>query len=152
MKWILGWGRIASIASIGVDMKVDLPLGDVIDKMSILQIKSERIFDPKKLQNIKNELCVLQNAWKLTEHPDIENLSEWSDLLEINGKLWNVEDDLRKLEAQQNFGADFIAKARSVYFLNDSRARIKKSINISLGSTLVEEKSYTKYTPENGIE
>ena len=133
-------------------MKVELPLGDVIDKISILQIKSERISDPKKLQNIKKELTVLRNAWKQTSHPDVGQLPEWSNLLDVNGKLWDVEDELRRLEALQNFGADFITKARSVYFLNDNRAQLKKSINISLGSTLVEEKSYTNYGSGEGIQ
>jgi hypothetical protein len=131
-------------------MKVELPLGDVIDKISILQIKSERIFDTNKLQNVHKELKILRDAWQETKHPKIEELSEWEGLLEVNGKLWNVEDDLRELEAKQDFGERFISKARSVYFLNDNRAQLKKSINIRLGSTLVEEKSYKDYGSGEG--
>ena len=126
-------------------MKVDLSLGEVIDKISILQIKSERIIDPNKLRNIRKEMDILRNTWKQTELPVIEKLPEWQELLDVNKRLWTVEDDLRELENKQDFGADFIAKARSVYFLNDNRARLKKSISISLGSALIEEKSYKQY-------
>ena len=133
------------IGSIGEDMKVDLSLGEVIDKISILQIKSERIIDPNKLRNIRKEMDILRNTWKQTELPVIEKLPEWQELLDVNKRLWTVEDDLRELENKQDFGADFIAKARSVYFLNDNRARLKKSISISLGSALIEEKSYKQY-------
>ena len=131
-------------------MKVELPLGDVIDKISILQIKSERISAPEKLVNIHRELEVLSDAWADTDYPSIKDLPEWTGLLEVNGKLWTVEDDLRILEAKQDFGPEFIRLARSVYFLNDQRASLKKSINITLGSDLVEEKSYQDYGSGEG--
>ena len=131
-------------------MKVELPLGDVVDKISILQIKSERIANERKLQNVHRELAILKAAWADTEHPNLESLPEWDGLLEVNGKLWTVEDDLRLLEGQQNFGDSFVRLARSVYFLNDKRAELKKSINVSLGSTLVEEKSYQDYGSGSG--
>ena len=123
-------------------MKVELPLGDIIDKISILRLKSELISSPNKLVNIHRELEVLLAAWAATEYPSIEDLSEWASLLEVNGKLWNVEDDLRLLESKQDFGVEFVRLARSVYFLNDQRATLKKSINLTLDSDLVEEKSY----------
>ena len=126
-------------------MKVELPLGDVVDKISILQIKSERIHNADKLKNVHQELTVLKAAWADTDHPSLEELPEWAGLLEVNGKLWTVEDDLRLLEGQQKFDESFVQLARSVYFLNDKRAALKKSINISLGSSLVEEKSYQDY-------
>jgi hypothetical protein len=131
-------------------MKVELPLGDVIDKISILRIKSERISAPEKLVNIHRELKVLLAAWDDTSYPSIEDLSEWNGLLEVNGKLWTVEDDLRILEAKQDFTAEFVRLARSVYFLNDQRATLKKSINITLESDLVEEKSYQDYGSGEG--
>ena len=130
-------------------MKVELPLGDVVDKITILQIKSERIADQGKLNNIQNELTVLQAAWAKTNHPPLLQLPEWKGLLKVNGELWTVEDDLRILEGKQDFGPTFVKLARSVYFLNDKRAALKKSINISLGSTLVEEKSYEDYGSNN---
>lgn len=130
-------------------MKVELPLGDVVDKISILYIKSQRISDQSKLVNIHNELHSLEQAWEKTDYISLKNLSEWNELLEVNGRLWTVEDDLRFLEAKQDFGERFIQLARSVYFLNDKRAALKKSINLALGSALIEEKSYQDYTQKS---
>ena len=131
-------------------MKVELPLGDVVDKISILRIKSQRINNEDKLKNVHRELNVLLAAWAETEHPPLTELSEWDGLLTVNGSLWTVEDDLRILEAKQDFGDEFVKLARSVYFLNDKRANLKKSINIALGSDLVEEKSYQDYGDGSG--
>ena len=130
-------------------MKVELPLGDVVDKISILYIKSQRISDQSKLVNIHNELHSLEQAWAQTDYLPLKELSEWNDLLEVNGQLWTVEDDLRLLEAKQDFGEGFVQLARSVYFLNDKRAALKKSINLALGSALIEEKSYQDYTQKS---
>ena len=115
-----------------------------------MEIKAQRITSEAKLHNIHRELQTLRLAWEGTDYPAIEQLPEWGGLLRVNGDLWNVEDDLRLLEGQQQFDEEFIRLARSVYFLNDKRASLKKSINTSLGSTLVEEKSYQDYGTGKG--
>jgi len=120
-------------------LNVPVSVGEVLDKISILEIKSERIADADKLANVRRELdCLLQVA---ADHrvPDLE-----PSLKEVNEQLWDVEDALRVLESKQNFGDDFIELARSVYVLNDQRAAIKKQINVAVGSALVEEKSYAE--------
>jgi len=126
-------------------MKVELPLGDVVDKITILLIKTVKITDPSKLQNIQTELDTLRAAWTEAGHTDLEDLSGWDGLREVNGQLWDVEDDLRDLERDKDFGPRFVELARSVYKLNDRRAALKRSINVALGSRLVEEKSYAAY-------
>ena len=126
-------------------MKVELSLGDVVDKISILQIKSKKMSDPSKRRNVERELRALTMAWQEEAYPDLEALPQWEALLQVNQKLWGVEDDLRMLERQQDFGERFVLLARSVYFLNDQRAALKRSINDLLGSTLVEEKLYPDY-------
>ena len=120
-------------------LNVPVSVGEVLDKISILEIKSERITDADKLANVRRELdCLLQVA---ADHrvPDLE-----PSLKEVNEQLWDVEDALRVLESKQDFGDDFIELARSVYVLNDQRAAIKKQINVAVGSALVEEKSYAE--------
>jgi len=120
-------------------LNVPVSVGEVLDKISILEIKSERITDADKLANVRRELdCLLQVA---ADHrvPDLE-----PSLKEVNEQLWDVEDALRVLESEQDFGDDFIELARSVYVLNDQRAAIKKQINVAVGSALVEEKSYAE--------
>lgn len=126
-------------------MKVELPDGDVVDKIAILVIKSERIDDEAKLAHVRKELDVLRAAWKETGHPEIEQLEDWAPLLEVNGKLWEVEDEIRECERAGDFGEKFIELARSVYHLNDKRAKHKNSISVSLGSNLLEQKSYKPY-------
>jgi len=126
-------------------MKVELPLGDVVDKITILLIKTVKITDPSKLQNIQTELETLRAAWTEAGHTALEDLSDWDGLREVNGQLWDVEDDLRDLERDKDFGPRFVELARSVYKLNDRRAALKRSINVALGSRLVEEKSYAAY-------
>ncbi|MBW3550146.1 MAG: hypothetical protein KY442_04755 [Proteobacteria bacterium] len=119
--------------------------GELLDKIAILQIKSERMRDPAKLSNVRNELSALEKTWMA--HPaaghDIVRLR--AELKAVNERLWVIEDDIRVQEKQQAFGADFIRLARSVYFENDERARIKREINTALGSAYVEEKSYEDY-------
>ncbi|HCH65759.1 MAG: hypothetical protein CL927_00410 [Deltaproteobacteria bacterium] len=126
-------------------MKVELPLGDVVDKITILLIKEEQIKDSAKLENIRSELATLRAAWSDAGHPALEALADWEALREVNQSLWNVEDDLRDLERDGEFGARFVELARSVYMINDRRAALKRSINLALGSRLVEEKSYAAY-------
>ena len=127
-------------------MKVELPLGDVVDKVSILLLKARHITEPAKAMNIQRELEVLRQSWKETGHPPMEELESWEGLCEVNGQLWNVEDELRDLERQQDFSDSFVQAARSVYFLNDRRAAYKRTINLTLGSELIEEKSYADYS------
>ena len=126
-------------------MKVELPDGDVVDKIAILVIKSERIDDEAKLTHVRNELEVLRAAWVETGHPDIEQLEDWAPLLEVNGKLWEVEDEIRECERGGDFGEKFVGLARSVYRLNDERAKHKNAISVALGSKLLEQKSYKPY-------
>jgi hypothetical protein len=119
--------------------------GELLDKIAILQIKSERMTDPAKLINVRNELSALENSWMA--HPaaghDIGRLR--AQLKAVNERLWVIEDDIRIKEKAQAFDDEFIRLARSVYFENDERARIKKDINLALGSAYVEEKSYQDY-------
>ena len=126
-------------------MKVELPLGDVVDKITILLIKEEQIKDDAKLENIRSELATLRDSWSEAGHPALESLADWTALREVNQALWNVEDDLRDLERDGDFGPRFVELARSVYKINDRRAALKRSINVALGSRLVEEKSYAAY-------
>lgn len=119
--------------------------GELLDKIAILQIKSERMTDPVKLTNVRNELTALEATWDA--HPaaahDISGLR--ADLKAVNERLWVIEDDIRLKEKAQAFDEEFVRLARSVYFENDERARIKKDINLALGSAYVEEKSYQDY-------
>ena len=128
-------------------MKIEVSNGEVLDKYSILQIKSERITDPTALNNIRRELESLQPAVdairSLESSGTLYSLQD--QLLEVNTSLWEVEDVLRGLEKSQDFGPSFVDAARSVYQLNDRRAAVKKEINLLTGSNLIEEKSYEKY-------
>ena len=127
------------------EILVPVSFGELLDKIAILQIKSERIADPAKLANIRNELSALEKTWMA--HPaaggDIVELR--ARLKAVNERLWVIEDDIRIKEKAQQFDDAFIQLARSVYFENDERARIKKDINLALGSAYVEEKSYQDY-------
>lgn len=116
-------------------------IGELIDKITILDIKSERITDPAKLKNVRFELDQLRAL--RTTLPALDQFAqEERGLKEVNMELWDVEDDLRAHEMAGTFGEDFVALARSVYKLNDRRAALKYAINQISGSTLVEEKSY----------
>ena len=116
-------------------MLVEISKGELIDKITILEIKDEKITEPEKLKNVRHELDTIR---KLEFPTPIKE-----KLMEVNRKLWDVEDDLRLLEKKGKFDDEFIEKARSVYKLNDERSRLKKTINIEQGSNFVEEKSYT---------
>jgi len=127
------------------EILVPVSFGELLDKIAILQIKSERMSDEAKLANVRKELDALSATW--LAHPaaghDIVNLR--AQLKSVNESLWDIEDDIRRCEQRQDFGAEFIRLARAVYFENDERASIKKQINLALGSTYVEEKSYQDY-------
>jgi hypothetical protein len=119
--------------------------GELLDKITILRIKSARMADAAKLANVRHELSVLQQTWDgaIGRLAHIE--ADEQALQAVNTRLWDIEDQIRDEEAAQRFGARFIELARAVYIENDERARIKKRINLALGSALVEEKSYRPY-------
>ena len=123
-------------------MKIEVSNGEIIDKLTIIQIKIERIKDNKKLLNLRKEFVELNNAAsKILSSND----PLYKALYDINCDLWDIEDRIRILEANKDFGEEFIQTARSVYIKNDKRAVIKRKININTSSGLVEEKSYEKY-------
>ena len=128
-------------------MKIEVSNGEVLDKYSILQIKSERITDPVALKNVYRELESLQPAVDAIRSLESSGAlgALQNQLLEVNTSLWEVEDVLRGLEKSKDFGPSFVAAARRVYQLNDRRAAVKKEINLLTGSDLIEEKSYEKY-------
>jgi hypothetical protein len=125
---------------------VPVSFGEVLDKITILEIKAERIADPEKVKNVRLELDELSANWNqvVQDQTAISNLR--SQLKAVNGELWVIEDDIRDQEAAQDFGQTFIELARAVYVTNDKRAAIKKEVNLALGSRFVEEKSYQDYT------
>ena len=120
--------------------------GELLDKITILEIKSDRIESSEKKANVDKELAMLSDVWSnsVTEDDDIKSMR--SDLKSINEKLWDVEDDIRDEERNKCFEARFIELARSVYVVNDQRGDAKKRINVYLKSDIVEEKSYQDYT------
>jgi hypothetical protein len=124
---------------------VEVSVGELLDKISILQIKSERIADQSQLENIKVELSSLLETWKKTSFSKVELTEELAQIREVNETLWELEDNIRIKEASQSFDAEFVRLARSVYVTNDQRSEIKRRINKKLGSALVEEKSYSNY-------
>ena len=132
------------------EILVPVSFGELLDKIAILQIKSERMSDAAKLANVRNELAALDATW--AAHPaskqDISGLR--TDLKAVNERLWVIEDDIRLQEKAQAFDTEFVRLARAVYFENDIRARIKKDINLALGSSYVEEKSYQDYGTGQG--
>lgn len=127
-------------------MTVPVSFGEVLDKITILEIKSERITDPEKLVNIRRELEALQQVWNETLADPEQVNEERRELKTINEALWQIEDDIREQEAARDFGPRFIELARAVYVTNDKRGVVKKRINLALGSRFVEEKSYRDYT------
>ena len=125
-------------------MNIEVSHGEIVDKLTILQIKKENITDPIKLDNIVKEydylLSIVENDLDIsTESP------EYLELLSINKELWVIEDDIRDKERVKEFDEDFVKLARSVYYTNDVRAKIKKEINLKYSSGFVEEKSYQSY-------
>jgi hypothetical protein len=119
--------------------------GELIDKITILAIKSRRIGDPAKLANVRRELDALRGCWQASRYAKEDVAREEAELMAINERLWDIEDRIREKERQRTFDAEFIELARSVYVENDQRAAAKKRINVALGSALVEEKSYAAY-------
>ena len=124
---------------------VDISPGELVDKITILEIKLERITGEAKLQNVRTEWTVLTQARdaNLPRSTELDDLT--ARLKEVNENLWVIEDDIRDCERQKDFSDEFIRLARAVYFNNDDRARLKRRINELLGSPLIEEKSYATY-------
>ena len=124
---------------------VEVSIGELLDKISILEIKQEKIKDPEKLKFIKNEYSVLKDQLEknIKYNDKLNNL--FQSLKEINAKLWVIEDNKRKCEKDKDFGEKFIKLSRDVHFLNDDRAKIKLEINNLTGSTIKEIKEYTNY-------
>ena len=126
-------------------IQVPVSPGEVLDKITILEIKSERISDVGKLANVKRELELLQSSWRQSVVEDDTVRRIHDELKTINEALWEIEDDIRDKERAREFDQVFIDLARSVYVTNDQRANAKKELNIYLGSEIVEEKSYQDY-------
>lgn len=129
------------------DILVPISVGELMDKITILEIKSERIKNPRQLENILRELEALR-AVRLRGigRAMLDKLS--AELKRVNAKLWDVEDAIRDCEARSDFGEPFIELARMVYQLNDERSRLKKAINLGSGSRIIEEKSYRSFQRE----
>lgn len=126
-------------------ISVPVSPGEVVDKITILEIKAERITDEEKLRNVRTELDLLVQVWE-TASVDTEAIPPLKETLkDINQALWDIEDQIRVKELRQEFDQEFIDLARSVYIQNDRRAAAKKQINVLLGSRIQEEKSYVEY-------
>ncbi len=124
---------------------VPISYGELIDKITILEIKSERIADETKLTNVRHELELLGETWQEAAASQTDIGDERARLKAVNEALWDIEDRIRLKEKAQEFDHAFIELARSVYVRNDERAAVKREINLKLGSKLVEEKSYQDY-------
>lgn len=126
-------------------IQVPVSYGELIDKITILEIKSRQITDAAKLANVRTELDLLNTTWASHPASQTDITAERARLLAVNESLWDIEDRIRLKEKAQAFDAEFIELARAVYFQNDDRAAVKREINLKLGSQLVEEKSYQDY-------
>ena len=129
------------------DIKVPVSPGELLDKITILRIKAQRMSDAQKLDNVRLELAALEQTWAASDYAQLDIEDDIDALLRVNERLWVIEDDIRDKERAQAFDARFIELARAVYFENDERAAIKRRINVKLGSRIVEEKSYARYKP-----
>jgi Family of unknown function (DUF6165) len=127
------------------EIKVPISPGELLDKITILRIKSQRMSDPQKIQNVRIELAALQETWSSSAYARIDIAADIDALQTVNERLWVIEDDIRDKERAQAFDAEFIRLARAVYVENDERAAIKRRINVTLGSSIIEEKSYRPY-------
>lgn len=128
-----------------VSIMIRISPGEVLDRLTILEIKSERMTDAAKLANVRHELDELAAvvARTIPQRPEIAALHD--ELKGINAKLWDIEDDIRDCERVGDFGEKFVELARAVYHTNDLRADMKRKINVALGSDIIEEKSYAPY-------
>lgn len=133
-----------------MNINIQIGIGEAFDRLTILEIKKEKISDHEKLKNVEKELEYVKemvtNLPKFQDEKDNAHVQKLiSQLKMANEMLWSVEDELREKERKQEFDQDFIILARNVYFNNDKRAEIKKEINLAYGSEFIEEKSYAKY-------
>ena len=127
-------------------MEIKISTGELMDKLSILEIKMQKIEDPKKSANVEKELKELNKHFQdLLDQYGEPIKNHYLELYKINKILWDVEDNIRKKEAAGEFDSKFVELARSVYITNDQRAKVKKSINLFTNSELIEEKSYSQY-------
>lgn len=127
------------------EILVPVSFGELLDKIAILQIKSERITNADKLVNVRKELDALSAIWLEHAAAQVHLVELRAALKAVNERLWQIEDAIRDCERSQSFDVEFVRLARAVYFENDDRARIKREINLALGSAYVEEKSYQEY-------
>jgi hypothetical protein len=128
------------------DLHVPISPGELLDKITILRIKSQRMSDPAKMLNVRLELDLLQQTWATLGSATLQVAADERALQAVNELLWEIEDRIRDKEAARSFDQEFVELARAVYHRNDERAAIKKRINIALGSRIVEEKSYQPYS------
>lgn len=128
------------------EILIPISPGELLDKITILRIKSQRIKDAEKLANVQKELTMLDTIWSKSVSIDQAIRQLTDELTSINEELWDIEDDIRDEERHKRFEDRFIELARSVYVTNDKRAETKKKVNLHLGSNIVEEKSYQDYT------
>lgn len=126
-------------------LNVQTSPGEFLDKLTILEIKSERIEDAAKLGNVRRELELLRSTWAASPLAGRDVAALVAELKRVNETLWEIEDRIRAKESGRSFDAEFVELARSVYRTNDRRAEIKREINVALGSDLLEEKSYQRY-------
>ena len=127
------------------EILIPISPGELLDKITILQIKSERIADAAKVANVQTELGMLEKVWNEAVDDDEQIRTLKRELKSINEALWEIEDDIRDEERNRRFGERFIELARAVYVTNDERANAKKKVNLHLNSSIVEEKSYQDY-------
>ena len=127
------------------EILIPISPGELLDKITILQIKSARIDDATKVANVNTELGMLEKVWSETVEDDEEIQALTAELKSVNEALWEIEDDIRDEERNNRFGDRFIELARAVYVTNDERANAKKKVNLHLNSDIVEEKSYKDY-------
>jgi hypothetical protein len=126
-------------------IETPIATGELIDKITILEIKVAHFTDPTKIANARTELDLLCQRRDAALRPDPALDALAARLKDVNQRIWDLEDTIREQERQQSFGEAFVAVARSIYRTNDERAAVKREINVALGSTLIEEKSYTAY-------
>ncbi|QPJ62377.1 MAG: hypothetical protein G3M70_11055 [Candidatus Nitronauta litoralis] len=129
-----------------MNLKVEVSVGEFLDKMTILEIKSERIQDESKLANVRKELELLRKTWEGSHLAGSDISVKLGELKKVNEALWEIEDKIRVKESAGEFDKEFVELARSVYIENDKRASVKRELNVALGSDLIEEKSYADYT------
>ncbi len=130
-------------------ISIPISFGELIDKITILEIKSERVHDEDKLKNINYELRLLMDTWNASAKSSVDFQDLRAQLKVVNETLWDIEDKIRLKEAHRKFDEDFVALARAVCINNDKRASLKRKINLQLGSAIIEEKSYSDYNETN---